>query len=87
MRGPLAAVLAAGLIALTGCGNGDDENASETTPTATTDTTARPPAASTLPSGSQPQTQTAPYATTPETPGEGNGGASAPPNNGGTPAP
>src|SRR4051812_12277216 len=90
MRGPLAAVLAAVLVALTGCGNGDDENASQTAPTATIDATARPPAASTLPSGgseTRTQTQTSPYSTAPQAPGEGNGGASAPPSNGGTPAP
>jgi hypothetical protein len=89
VRGPLAAVLAAGLIA--GCGNGDDENASSTAPTATT---AVPPAASTLPSHTTPAqpspTTTTPYSTAPQAPGEGdgNGGAAAPPKgNGGTPAP
>ncbi len=94
MRGPLAAVLAAALIAVSGCGNGGDDSA-QTTPTATTDGTARPPAASTLPTATtQTQTQSqpsplSPYSTTPQAPGEGsgNGGAKAPPSNGGTPAP
>jgi hypothetical protein len=93
VRGPLAAVLAAGLIALAGCGNGDDKGAADTTPTVTTNTTSVPPAASTLPSRTAP-TQTAPpttpYQTAPQAPGEGNGngGMAAPPKgNGGTPAP
>src|SRR3954447_11562674 len=76
VRGPLAALLAVGLIAASGCGNGDDENAADTSPTTTT---AKPPAASTLPSGTQTETQqqttpsqTSPYSTTPQAPGEGN---------------
>jgi hypothetical protein len=91
MRGPLAAALAIGLIALAGCGNGGKDNAAETT------TTAIPPKASTLPGKTQTQTQTqttpttptSPYSTVPQAPGEGNGGAAAPPSsgNGGTPAP
>jgi hypothetical protein len=92
MRVPLAVALAAAMIAVSGCGNGDDESAADTTPTTTT---AKPPAASTLPTGPQTQQQTAParttpYSTAPQAPGEGdgNGGATAPaPGNGGTPAP